>query len=129
MTFTENDIRNAVKAIDFIKGKEYFQYGYVVDCEPKMENDTLLIFSSETRGSSHNYYQQKIQLQKTIFNTFKLHGLCSCPVGLNCKHVVAACLAYTSFNAVGTTRALNQWINRFKEAASPKKEFFPSSSE
>ena len=122
MKYTENDIRNAVKAINFIKGKEYFQYGYVTECIPVTQNDTLLIFSSETEGSSDNYYIQKVQLHKT-FGAIKLHGLCTCPVGMNCKHVVAACLAYLNEAQKGGAKGeLDQWIGNLTYAISHEEE-------
>lgn len=65
MKYSEQDIRNSVKAADFIKGKEYFRYGYVTECTPKTDNDTLLIFSSKSRGSYASFYTQTVQLYKT----------------------------------------------------------------
>ncbi|MGI4798103.1 MAG: SNF2-related protein, partial [Janthinobacterium lividum] len=45
-------------------------------------------------GSGHNVYQQSIRLQRGRNGRLQVHGLCSCPVGFNCKHVAAVLLEY-----------------------------------
>jgi superfamily II DNA or RNA helicase len=128
MKYTENDIKSAVSAANFIKGREYFRYGYVTECTLKTDNDALLIFSSKSRGTYESFYVQNVQMYKT-FGSLKLHGTCSCPMGLNCKHVVAACLYYlNSPQKVDPKAQLDQWIANVKRSGSlVEQEAEPSS--
>lgn len=51
------------------------------------------ILKARCRGSEEHDYRQSIRLQPRSNAPWEVHGLCSCPVGYNCKHVVAALLA------------------------------------
>lgn len=49
------------------------------------------ILKARCWGSAEREYRQSIRLQPRP-TLWDVHGLCSCPVGYNCKHVVAALL-------------------------------------
>lgn len=49
------------------------------------------ILKARCQGSEERDYRQSIRLQPRD-PLWEVHGLCSCPVGYNCKHVVAALL-------------------------------------
>lgn len=49
------------------------------------------ILKAHCQGSEGREYRQSIRLQPRP-GPWDVHGLCSCPVGYNCKHVVAALL-------------------------------------
>ncbi|HTO20417.1 MAG TPA: DEAD/DEAH box helicase [Pseudomonas sp.] len=49
------------------------------------------ILKARCQGSEGRDYRQSIRLQPRD-TLWEVHGLCSCPVGYNCKHVVAALL-------------------------------------
>jgi len=79
------------------------------------------IITSEVSGSGFQTYHQAIILQKHHQN-FSLDGECTCPVGHNCKHVVASCLTYLDTiiddpdTAPSNINGLN-WLNHFANAA------------
>ncbi|MFZ3206088.1 MAG: DEAD/DEAH box helicase [Pseudomonas sp.] len=80
------DWRPAFRAGDFSRGLDYAKQG----------RSTLLSLKGETllascRGSGAQTYQQRISLQ-SFPQGWSVNGHCSCPVGFNCKHVVAALL-------------------------------------
>src|SRR3990167_4222932 len=80
------DWRPAFRAGDFSRGLDYAKQG----------RSTLLSLKDETllascRGSGAQTYQQRISLQ-SFPQGWSVNGHCSCPVGFNCKHVVAALL-------------------------------------
>ncbi len=80
------DWRPAFRARDFTRGLGYAEQG----------RSTLLSLKGETllascRGSGAQTYQQRINLQ-SFPQGWSVNGQCSCPVGFNCKHVVAALL-------------------------------------
>ncbi|MDA7087178.1 DEAD/DEAH box helicase [Pseudomonas sp. SA3-5] len=80
------DWRPAFRAGDFSRGLDYAKQG----------RSTLLSLKGETllascRGSGAQTYQQRINLQ-SFPQGWSVNGHCSCPVGFNCKHVVAALL-------------------------------------
>ena len=80
------DWRPAFRAGDFSRGLGYAEQG----------RSTLLSLKGETllascRGSGAQTYQQRISLQ-SFPQGWSVNGHCSCPVGFNCKHVVAALL-------------------------------------
>ncbi len=62
------------------RGRDYANRGLVVDLEP-LEDGTLRGRVSNGRGKT---YRQQITLGRDLIG-----GICSCPVGHNCKHVAA----------------------------------------
>jgi non-specific serine/threonine protein kinase len=80
------DWRATFRAGDFSRGLDYAEKG----------RSTLLSLKGETllascRGSGAQTYQQRISLQ-SFPQGWSVNGHCGCPVGFNCKHVVAALL-------------------------------------
>ncbi len=116
MNYSEEDIRISVRATDFIKGREYFHYRFITEFNTQMDNDSLLVFTSKSRGNYNNFYKQTVQIRK-LFGKISLHGNCSCPVGFNCKHVIAACLHYIHMPKVFEPQAVaTQWMGMIKNA-------------
>ncbi|MDD5175839.1 MAG: DEAD/DEAH box helicase [Sterolibacterium sp.] len=46
------------------------------------------------RGTAHKPYQQDVQLDIEGWKVQRVIGICSCPVGFNCKHVVALLMGW-----------------------------------
>ena len=97
MNITKLDIKNAVDSIDYNRGNNYYNIGKVLDYEVIEETLLTVSLSSKVKGSGCNTYHQKIDIDNTRYN-LSIDGDCSCPVGYNCKHVIAACLKYCSKN-------------------------------
>ena len=53
------------------------------------DNRTL---EAEVQGSGRNIYSQTVEFNQRRDGSLNIEGFCSCPVGFNCKHVVAALL-------------------------------------
>lgn len=81
INYTTKDIIKAVSYNYYARGKNYHQQGRVSDINLQGEH-----LSGRVRGS--RLYSQQILLRNS-----KIDGVCTCPVGENCKHVAAVLLA------------------------------------
>ncbi|MDQ7045951.1 MAG: DEAD/DEAH box helicase [Sulfurimonas sp.] len=86
------DIQYSMARSDFERGRVYFENDYVTKCLVRLDNAQRLMINSVVEGSYGNSYTQSIDVNKK--SGLNISGSCSCPVGFNCKHVVAACLEY-----------------------------------
>ncbi|WP_457333222.1 SWIM zinc finger family protein, partial [Rhizobacter sp. P5_C2] len=57
----------------------------------QIDGEALL---TRMRGSGAHVYEQRIELPIDRRLGLQVRGVCSCPVGLNCKHVAAALMAF-----------------------------------
>jgi len=90
------DIRYCTDNGSYTRGKAYFEQGRVKSLHVKnIKTDQILLISTVT-GSSAMPYQQEITITEMgdNENDIDIDGYCTCPVEFNCKHVVAASLAY-----------------------------------
>jgi superfamily II DNA or RNA helicase len=98
------------------RGRDYARRGFVVSVEA-MPDGALRSRVSNGRGQS---YQQRITLDHGLVD-----GMCSCPVGYNCKHVVAALVKWdaeqgsTRRGAPGLAAPVQGWLRRVKESSAP----------
>ena len=87
---TLNDIQNNFDKTTILRGNEYYLDGRVVEVKSykttsyKLTVPIVTLFS-KVRGS--RLYDQKIVMPNA--ENSRVEGECSCPVGYNCKHVVA----------------------------------------
>ena len=96
--FSKKDLVYAVGATYFARGEKLFLQKAVQELSFSFDEvlDALLI-DAKVRGSSGYSYEVAADIdieesQRT--GELELSGECTCPVGYNCKHVVAACLQY-----------------------------------
>jgi superfamily II DNA or RNA helicase len=75
------------------RGNLYFRQGRVKLQQAGHLGSQRIQLRSSTRGSGSHTYEQKIDITR-FRNGIEIDGTCSCPVLVNCKHVVAACLTY-----------------------------------
>ena len=68
------------------------------------KGDGFQRFESQVRGSSGKVYAQRVLIALHPRHAV-ISGVCDCPVGYACKHVVAACLAYLDGAATGPATA------------------------
>ncbi len=71
--------------------REYFRTGRVGPIAVSPDGRTI---SGSVRGSGGRTYHQSIHVGTTKAGRRILSGICTCPVGSDCKHVAAALLAY-----------------------------------
>ncbi|MNQ01610.1 ATP-dependent helicase HepA [compost metagenome] len=80
------DWRQAFRPGDFSRGRDY-----AMDNRAQVEGLDKGVLLAECRGSGRQRYRQRIRLIDRGAH-WDVDGRCSCPVGYNCKHVVAALL-------------------------------------
>jgi superfamily II DNA or RNA helicase len=90
-----SDIRYECGDGSYERGRSYFEKGLVVNLAIKSEGVLFVQLNAAVKGSGRNPYKQNIRIiWRPDFSAAEIEGDCSCPVGFNCKHVVAACLMY-----------------------------------
>jgi len=70
------------------RGEVYYKEGRVVKVIAEEEGGDVFLYGI-VRGNYSDFYSQEILLTKR-----EILGECTCPVGFNCKHVVAVILRY-----------------------------------
>ena len=90
------------------RGLDYARRGNVVSVEA-LQGAVLRARVSNGRGQS---YQQRITL-----GNGRVEGVCSCPVGYNCKHVVAALVSWAANEGrrPGLAAPVQGWLSRVRE--------------
>lgn len=90
------------------RGRDYARRGMVVSFGT-MGHGTLTGQVSNGRGTT---YEQRIKLDRGL-----VEGICSCPVGQNCKHVAAVLMAWTERQDArpGLGAPLQGWLTRIKQ--------------
>nr|WP_242518872.1 DEAD/DEAH box helicase [Thiorhodovibrio winogradskyi] len=68
----------------------YFRNGRVQSLNIDLERGSL---NGRVRGSGNQSYVTLVQVSAPRIGTLELSGQCSCPIGHNCKHMVALLLA------------------------------------
>ncbi|MGE0485500.1 MAG: SNF2-related protein [Gammaproteobacteria bacterium] len=89
---TVADIREVVGPSAFERGRTYQRQGRVRRVAAVRFADGLGLVG-EVRGSGDNVYEQEILLLPAAHGA-RIDGNCTCPVGYDCKHVAAVCLAW-----------------------------------
>lgn len=88
-----------------------------------------LLIRSKVLGSDYDPYTQTIHLREGRSGAVRIEGHCSCPVEVNCKHVVAALLRWRSEaraadgNVLPT--ALGDWLARLERDLHRAGESYP----
>ena len=85
-----SSLNRLVGSVTLQKGLDYARRGAVSDVQVR---ESPLRFSGAVRGSSVSPYQVRVDLSMAGPHITSLVGMCSCPIRLNCKHVVAVVLS------------------------------------
>lgn len=93
LNFYQEDIKNQCDSGSYQRGYDYFQRDMVINQSVSSLGEHSVKILSEVTGSGFRPYNQIIIVNKK-HNYIDISGQCSCPVGFNCKHVVASCLEY-----------------------------------
>jgi superfamily II DNA or RNA helicase len=108
---TIEEIRKTCVPSYYQRGLSYQRAGKVLSAE--WDENANAIFG-EVCGSGHKVYEQEIFFSPGKRN--RINGFCTCPVGTNCKHVVAVLLEWieqnlAAFELRSATRdsALTNW--------------------
>ncbi len=96
MKITRQDIKQECGSTYYGRGVSYFVSGRVSQLEIEEEFSDYISFHAMVQGSGSYPYLVNITIEgdqpKFSYSDITLDGNCSCPIGFNCKHVVAACL-------------------------------------
>src|SRR3990167_6686169 len=76
----------------FQRGSDYKKTGRV-KIVSSTENSSKLTIRADIKGTQRRPYQVQVSLEQNEFEIWS-ESRCSCPVGANCKHCVAAILSY-----------------------------------
>jgi superfamily II DNA or RNA helicase len=119
MSYSHSNLRTLFGAATFERGLQYFQKRYVLQLSTQEFVDETVIQAS-TAGSRNAIYEQYICIEESA-DALDIDGDCTCPVGYNCKHVVAVCLAFaqdahTAAPAVQSLDPFTHWLQRMAAA-------------
>ncbi|PGH58545.1 helicase SNF2 [Azospirillum palustre] len=92
--FDLSDLRRLTDPGAFERGRQYWREGRVKQIEAHPESGDGWTVTAAVRGSGGALYRQDITVKLVNGMLRVLDGDCDCPVGYNCKHVVAAMLAW-----------------------------------
>ncbi|MCP4429807.1 MAG: DEAD/DEAH box helicase [Gammaproteobacteria bacterium] len=134
--FQRADIADACGAKAFARGMDYFRRDRVLERNILEAGDGYVHFYATVAGSQ--IYTQDIAVNYfPEFGEIDLDGDCSCPVGFNCKHVVAACLDY--LEGIGESAAmkssdqqvgqLDLWLGELVSATEASQAYLAPSNE
>src|SRR5271166_1039497 len=85
VALNEADIRRSIEAGSLARGRQVHARGLVIDVDV---NSGETVITGRVRGSEPKPYRQVITLRAEARGT-AIHGVCSCPMTINCKHVAA----------------------------------------
>uniref|UniRef100_A0A486XGN1 COG0553: Superfamily II DNA/RNA helicases, SNF2 family n=1 Tax=Rheinheimera sp. BAL341 TaxID=1708203 RepID=A0A486XGN1_9GAMM len=112
-------------AVTFHRAQAYLQAGKVVKLE---YNSDLSEISAQVWGAAFTPYRQFINLQHHT-DGWRLQNRCTCPVGANCKHVLAVLLRLQRDYQQQKlqleqqpVRQLNQWFEQVEQSLAPAQE-------
>ncbi|MCP4273084.1 MAG: hypothetical protein GY781_14170, partial [Gammaproteobacteria bacterium] len=94
ITFSKKDIKNEFEFGAYTRGIGYFNQGRVCALKTTKETTEFIDLYGEVNGTLK--YEQKITVYNETWGA-DFEGECSCPVGYNCKHVVAVLLEYLTY--------------------------------
>ncbi|MBK8816624.1 MAG: DEAD/DEAH box helicase family protein [Methylococcaceae bacterium] len=100
------------------RGRQYYADGAVLQCKVTSEGALFTQLNAAVEGSANSPYKLNIRITwRPGFKSAEIEGSCSCPIGYNCKHVVAVCLAYQDGNKEGERKRQEsgclEWLDSF----------------
>ena len=114
-----SDIEHWCDQNSYIRGQDYLKQGRVYKLRVEEVDRDEVILHSTVQGRPRTPYEQEINIDGLVTGDVEIAGDCSCPVGFNCKHVVAACLKYQSqFETEDYEIASSlSWLEKFSQAS------------
>ncbi|WP_349596575.1 DEAD/DEAH box helicase [Azospirillum argentinense] len=96
---SQSMLRRHFDVAAFERGERYHREGRVAALHCEAGTDGAVRVTACVRGSQPSPYRQDIRLFLRGGVPASISGVCECPVGLNCKHVVAAVIAWAGASA------------------------------
>jgi len=115
------DIRYCTDDASYNRGRRYFDEGRVKQLDANHVEADVALLHATVLGSRRALYSQEITIIRSRDGAADINGMCTCPVAFNCKHVVAACLAYQTTQGAESARRADgdddlAWLDRFIHA-------------
>ena len=107
---SQQDIVPFFNNLTFIRGRNYYHEGRVLTVET---SDDRLTASATVKGSGSEKYHLGLGLFNKGARTL-LFSECDCPVGQNCKHIVAT-LLHLIHHGIETVSPLQTWFEQLEE--------------
>ncbi|MDO9215049.1 MAG: SNF2-related protein [Methylococcales bacterium] len=116
---SRSDIQFGCTANTYERGIEYYAKGRVLNLGIVSKGALFVQLSATVKGNDVIPYKQNIRITwRADHRSAAISGNCSCPIGYNCKHVVAACLMYQySLQSATTDASCLDWLNTLDEPA------------
>ncbi|WP_411726197.1 SNF2-related protein [Methyloglobulus sp.] len=116
------DIIKECGASFYERGKHYYEAGLVMQCKVTSEGVLFTQLNATVEGSASSPYKQNIRIVwRPDYRSAEIEGSCSCPIGYNCKHVVAACLTYQDGGLEGVRKRSGssclEWLDSLNRQA------------
>lgn len=94
-TLPNSDLRHECGDNAYERGRLYYEKGHVLNLTIISEGTLFVQINATVKGSDQLPYKQNVRIAwRPDFSSVTIDGDCTCPVGYNCKHVVAVCLMY-----------------------------------
>ncbi len=101
----DEDLRRAFDAGTLQKGASILKRGGVRRIELSADGSRI---SGSVLGSRPKPYSQTITLSTAADGRLRIRGYCSCPVGVNCKHLAAVLLEHLAFGGADEDEILTR---------------------
>jgi len=119
---TAGDLQDAFPSSYLERGIRYWRNGRVLTADYDVAQDLV---SGRVRGSGGRVYQCVARLVQDDGGELTVAARCSCPVGYNCKHVVATLLSLGDGSAprprsgasLGLPSEVRNWLSHVERAA------------
>ena len=108
-----SDLQLRFTASTYERGKDYYAKGRVLNLSIVSQGTLFVQLSATVKGNDIIPYKQNIRIiWRDDYRAVTITGNCSCPIGYNCKHVVAACLMYQySLTCTTPNASCLEWLN------------------
>ncbi|MDD2802550.1 MAG: SWIM zinc finger family protein, partial [Methylococcales bacterium] len=85
------------------RGMQYYEKGRVLDVAVQNQGALFVQLNATVKGSGAIPYKQNIRITWSPgFRATEINGSCTCPIGYNCKHIAAVCMAYQKADTPAT---------------------------
>lgn len=124
MTLQISNVRANFSSVYFNRGQDLFKKNQVISLKIVQKSSDYVHIETVVDGSGNNTYIQNIDFCFLGgINNINIEGDCSCPVGYDCKHVVAGVLAYQKQLFLGSKNnkkdrgvlKFSKWLDTFSD--------------
>ncbi|MEO0422575.1 MAG: DEAD/DEAH box helicase [Pseudomonadota bacterium] len=110
-------LADETSATSFARGSRYARDGRA-RVTGTLVDSTKVLLAGSCIGSAEAPYRQEVEISTDGYGVPVLDGDCSCPVGFNCKHVVALVLTWLEqqTDASASTDRVSAWLDELRDS-------------